>query len=209
MRNERYTIEVSEGCVEIQGKLTIREAFDFLSFFEREGFDQVCPGQENSALFLMKPGSEKEQEEKVTTLQDLFANESKKSSCCELKGKIVYGKEEIVFRAEEPKFKTPDDFHKYFTFINDDKRTFEDLRKAADDAMRDCVIFSHRNKILEHKLKKSEEKFNELKSNSEIIISNYNDKIDRLKGQVLDLTKKLSLCKLNDSLKVKDILNNL
>ena len=54
MIGERYSIEVSEGCVEIHGYLTIRETFDFLAFFEREGFCCVTPGQENSALFLTK-----------------------------------------------------------------------------------------------------------------------------------------------------------
>jgi type I site-specific restriction-modification system R (restriction) subunit len=52
MIGERYSIEVSEGLVVIHGKLSIEEAFDFLNFFEKKGFDEVGIGQENSALCL-------------------------------------------------------------------------------------------------------------------------------------------------------------
>jgi hypothetical protein len=52
MIRERYSIEVGEGIVEIHGKLTIEEAFDFLNFFEKKGFDEVGVGDENSCLRL-------------------------------------------------------------------------------------------------------------------------------------------------------------
>jgi len=54
MKNERYSIEVSEDIVVIHGKLTIEEAFDFLNFFEKKGFDEVVVGHENSCLRLLK-----------------------------------------------------------------------------------------------------------------------------------------------------------
>ena len=53
MNGERYSIEVSEGVVEIHGKLTIEEAFDFLNFFEKKGFDEVTYGDQNSCLRML------------------------------------------------------------------------------------------------------------------------------------------------------------
>lgn len=52
--NERYSIEVNDEIVEIYGDLTIEEAFDFLSFFERKGYKSVVLGSENSTLRMMK-----------------------------------------------------------------------------------------------------------------------------------------------------------
>lgn len=52
--HERYSIEVNDESVEIYGELTIEEAFDFLSFFERKGYKSVILGTENSTLHLLK-----------------------------------------------------------------------------------------------------------------------------------------------------------
>ena len=51
---ERYSIEVTDEIVEIYGDLTIEEAFDFLSFFERKGYKSVVLGSENSTLRMVK-----------------------------------------------------------------------------------------------------------------------------------------------------------
>jgi hypothetical protein len=51
---QRYSIEVDQETVEIYGDLTIEEAFDFLSFFERKGYKSVVLGSENSTLRMMK-----------------------------------------------------------------------------------------------------------------------------------------------------------
>jgi hypothetical protein len=51
--NERYSIEVSDDCVLIYGDLSIRETFDFLSFFDQQGFKSVVSGHENSTLCMM------------------------------------------------------------------------------------------------------------------------------------------------------------
>jgi len=51
---ERYSIEVTDEIVEIYGDLTIEEAFDFLSFFERKGYKSVVLGSENSTLRMLK-----------------------------------------------------------------------------------------------------------------------------------------------------------
>lgn len=67
MKSERYSIEVEDDCVVIHGYLTMREAFDFLSFFDQQGFTCIKPGYENSTLFLMKENyteEKKDDEEK-------------------------------------------------------------------------------------------------------------------------------------------------
>jgi hypothetical protein len=58
---ERYSIEVGEGCVIIYGTLTIEEAFDYLNFFDKKGYNSVGPGYQNSALVIYKE-DEKESE---------------------------------------------------------------------------------------------------------------------------------------------------
>jgi flagellar motility protein MotE (MotC chaperone) len=79
--NPRYTIEVSDESVEITGRLTIREAFDFLNFFEREGYTSL-EWSENSTLFMVKVDLDQEKTERVNkeTLQELyFAQEQNKA----------------------------------------------------------------------------------------------------------------------------------
>ena len=50
--NERYSIECSEGEALIHGYLTITEAFDFLSYYEKKGFTCLIPGDQNSCMRL-------------------------------------------------------------------------------------------------------------------------------------------------------------
>lgn len=52
--HERYSIEVNDESVEIYGELTIEEAFDFLSFFDRKGYKSLILGTENSTLHMLK-----------------------------------------------------------------------------------------------------------------------------------------------------------
>lgn len=65
MFHERYSIEVSDDCVFIYGDLSIREAFDFLNYFEKEGFDFIGDGYENSSLSLYKKVKKEECEKKI------------------------------------------------------------------------------------------------------------------------------------------------
>lgn len=58
MIQDKYSIHVNEEEVLIFGELTIREAFDFLSFYEREGYTQVTLGQDNSTLRILKDKAE-------------------------------------------------------------------------------------------------------------------------------------------------------
>ena len=68
---ERYSIEVTDEVVEIYGDLTIEEAFDFLSFFERKGYKSLILGSENSTLRMMKRDQKEEiVEQRVTDLKD-------------------------------------------------------------------------------------------------------------------------------------------
>lgn len=69
--NERYSLEVYDDVVEIYGDLTIEEAFDFLSFFERKGYKSVVLGSENSTLRMMKRDQQGEiVDERITNLKD-------------------------------------------------------------------------------------------------------------------------------------------
>jgi chromosome segregation ATPase len=70
---EKYKIEVSDECVEIMGTLTIREAFDFLNFYEREGYTTLEDWGERTTLYLRKRDLEKEYTSRVNeeTLSDL------------------------------------------------------------------------------------------------------------------------------------------
>lgn len=69
--HERYSIEVNDEVVEIYGDLTIEEAFDFLSFFERKGYKSVVLGSENSTLRMMKRDQQEEiLDQRVTDLKE-------------------------------------------------------------------------------------------------------------------------------------------
>ena len=68
---ERYSIEVTDESVEIYGELTIEEAFDFLSFFDRKGYKSVILGTENSTLHLLKRDPEEARvDQRITDLRD-------------------------------------------------------------------------------------------------------------------------------------------
>jgi hypothetical protein len=54
MINEKYTLAVNEDEVIIHGILSIREAFDFLSFFDKEGFNFVSAEYDDVTLRLIK-----------------------------------------------------------------------------------------------------------------------------------------------------------
>jgi flagellar motility protein MotE (MotC chaperone) len=64
--------------VQIYGDLTIEEAFDFLSFFERKGYKSVVIGEENSTLRMMKiDQKDKIIDQRVRDLKDEVANYKK------------------------------------------------------------------------------------------------------------------------------------
>ncbi len=65
MAVEKYTIEVTDESVEIRGTLTIREAFDFLNFFEMEGYTTLEDWGDRTTLYLRKRDLEKELTERV------------------------------------------------------------------------------------------------------------------------------------------------
>ena len=65
MSKEKYKIEVSEDCVEIMGTLTIREAFDFLNFFEREGYTTLEDWGERTTLYMRKRDLDQERKDEI------------------------------------------------------------------------------------------------------------------------------------------------
>ena len=72
-KHERYSIECGEEFVVIHGYLSIREAFDFLAFYEREGFTCLIPGEENSCMRMCKTDHSKPvKTEKAHTTQEYW-----------------------------------------------------------------------------------------------------------------------------------------
>lgn len=63
MREERYSIEVSDDFVEIHGDLSIEEAFDYMNFFDKKGYKSLRTGWENSTLLLARKDIAQKQEE--------------------------------------------------------------------------------------------------------------------------------------------------
>ena len=63
MKDERYTIQVSDNFVEIKGDLTIEEAFDYINFFDKKGFKSITSGWDNSTMLLSRKGVEEKWEE--------------------------------------------------------------------------------------------------------------------------------------------------
>lgn len=64
---EKYIIEVSEKFVEIRGNLLIREVFDFLNFFEREGYGILIDDTE----IILKKGSAEEERKSLINSETL------------------------------------------------------------------------------------------------------------------------------------------
>ena len=60
--HERYSIEVDDESVMIYGDLSMEEAFDFLNFFEKKGYNRLTLGHENSTISMMKKSIEEAQE---------------------------------------------------------------------------------------------------------------------------------------------------
>lgn len=65
MDETRYTIYVSDECVQIEGKLTIREAFDMLSYFDQQGFTTIEENFDQSTLTFRKRDIEKEERQRI------------------------------------------------------------------------------------------------------------------------------------------------
>ena len=57
----KYSIRVYDERVEIEGRLIIREAFDFLNFFDQQGFTTLESNYDNDTLTLSKRDEQKEE----------------------------------------------------------------------------------------------------------------------------------------------------
>lgn len=67
MYGERYSIQVDDDHVEIHGTITIREAFDFLSFFERDGYSTLVDNCDSGVLRLEKRNLDQEKTDRINT----------------------------------------------------------------------------------------------------------------------------------------------
>ena len=77
---ERYTIEVCDYEVQIYGELTIREAFDFLNFFDQQGYNKLVIGHENTTLRLIKEKETIEGESDFDMHETLWKDEKETSN---------------------------------------------------------------------------------------------------------------------------------
>lgn len=65
MIDERYSIQVADDYILFHGNMTIEEAFDFMNFYEKKGFNEVSIGEENSCLCLMKRDRQEEERSEI------------------------------------------------------------------------------------------------------------------------------------------------
>lgn len=94
---ERYSIEGNDDSVMIYGTISIEEAYDFLSFFERKGFNSLTLGSENSTLSFMKKSIDQIQEDvrKVENEESEKFYENLYKNHIEASKKIVKRNEEL------------------------------------------------------------------------------------------------------------------
>jgi hypothetical protein len=111
--DERYSIDVSDEIVEIYGDLTIEEAFDLLSFFERKGYKSVVLGSENSTLRMMRRDQAEvihdqfvlNLKEQITDFKDLWEKEKKSHESTAQKTKEVEALLKQLMSDEYKKYK--------------------------------------------------------------------------------------------------------
>lgn len=94
---ERYSIEANDESVMIYGDLSIEEAFDFLSFFERKGFKSLTLGSDNSTMSFRRKSIDQVQEDvrKVEHAESEKFYENLYSNHLENSKKIVKRNEEL------------------------------------------------------------------------------------------------------------------
>ena len=60
MFKNRYSIEVSDDFVEIDGKLTITETIDLLKFFEKLGYESIVNNDQSTTISMIRCDQEQE-----------------------------------------------------------------------------------------------------------------------------------------------------
>ena len=100
----RLEIQINDTDVLFHGRMSTREAFDFINYFDKEGFTEIEIGDENSCLHLSKPIHQKDTEksgiylnvlnernkliDRVKELEDLIKNHIEQSLP---ESEIIYG----------------------------------------------------------------------------------------------------------------------
>jgi len=111
--DERYKIEVSDEAVKITGTLTIREAFDFLNFFDREGYTTLEDWSEHSTLYLRKRNLDQEMTDRVNKdtleeiahIRELYKSEKERSESLAQKVEELDGMIKNFFHDESDRVK--------------------------------------------------------------------------------------------------------
>lgn len=87
MRCERYSIEVSDYCVEVYGQITIREAFDLIHYFDQQGYTHLSIGHENSTMRITK--EQPQDPEEPQNLYEILLKDQEETSR-QLKEKVKF-----------------------------------------------------------------------------------------------------------------------
>lgn len=126
--HERYSIEVNDEIVEIYGDLTIEEAFDFLSFFERKGYKSVVIGSENSTLRMMKIDHDELNENKyVKELKEEISH-----------GKSLLNKTEKLLEESQEKLKHTESLFK--KLMHEEKEKYKKLQKENSELIKSGIV---------------------------------------------------------------------
>jgi hypothetical protein len=72
MRESRLEIHIYDNEVIFHGIMTIVECYDFLNYFDKEGFKKIMWGEENSCLRLTRKANESE---KIYTPEDFCSRD--------------------------------------------------------------------------------------------------------------------------------------
>lgn len=82
MNSDRYSIEVSESTVMIRGTLTIVEAFDFLNFYDRAGYNYVASSDGGATICMIKQ-TEQESDKLQNVFESFYEEEKAKNAVFE------------------------------------------------------------------------------------------------------------------------------
>lgn len=90
MRDERYSIHISDYSVEVYGEITMAEAFDLVHYFDQQGYTHLTIGHENSTLRFIKP-QEKDPKESPNLYEVLLKDQEK--TCQQLRDRLKTNEE--------------------------------------------------------------------------------------------------------------------
>lgn len=130
MVREKYSIEAMDDCVIIYGTLTIEEAFDFISFYDKKGFTELGVGIENSTICLYRTDLQQKRisEESFARVQEKLEDNDKEQKLIisDLK-KLIKDQQSVIIDLEQ-RYQIAMDNYKRDLDLNHKFRTLLRLR---------------------------------------------------------------------------------